>query len=334
MVIGTDGTGMSRQAFSVSYSGSARLDDHTIDVEALAPALVAFGRLIREANFEFNGKKSTSKVFVVSDFEHECFQINFEALVNLYQQLQTLLGVSDVKTAKEVLEWIGLFRVGKAGLGSLTFFEYLKWKKGRKVESTEILDKDPAGTISVKVEGDNNKVIIYQPIFHLANNAKALKAARDAFTPIGQDGFEDIEFRNADEIFDTFKPLDSEAIIASCNRGLLEIGEEVPEVETTTAWLSVYSPVFDEASDKWRFKYGKDTIYADISNTNMAHHAIEKGGVLIEDAYQVRLEITTPRDRKGKAGKPTYKILQIIKFIPGTPTPPTQVDMFNGDKDG
>ncbi len=40
---------MSRQEFSIAYSGSGRSSDHTMDVEVLAPALMALGRLIREA---------------------------------------------------------------------------------------------------------------------------------------------------------------------------------------------------------------------------------------------------------------------------------------------
>jgi hypothetical protein len=47
---------MSRQEFSVAYLGDHRHDDHSIDVQVLAPALLAFGRLLREANNEFNGK--------------------------------------------------------------------------------------------------------------------------------------------------------------------------------------------------------------------------------------------------------------------------------------
>lgn len=75
---------MSRKEFSVAYSGKAREEDHSIDVESLAPALLAFGKLIREANSEANGKSATSKVFVISDFEHKCFNINFEVVLTYY----------------------------------------------------------------------------------------------------------------------------------------------------------------------------------------------------------------------------------------------------------
>ncbi len=94
---------MSRHSFSVAYDGADRSDDHSMPVEALAPALLAFGKLIREANAEFNGKRATAKVMVVSDFERKCFNINFEVILSIYEQVRTLLGSEEAKTAKDVL---------------------------------------------------------------------------------------------------------------------------------------------------------------------------------------------------------------------------------------
>jgi hypothetical protein len=66
---------VSKQEFSISYDGEALAiaGEHSIDVQTPAPALAAIGKLIREANSEFNGKRSTAKVLVVSDFEQKCF---------------------------------------------------------------------------------------------------------------------------------------------------------------------------------------------------------------------------------------------------------------------
>ncbi len=69
------GDRLSSQAFQVAYDGED--GGHSMDVEQLGPALQAFGKLIREANAQLNGKKATVRVFVVSDFEHRCFNINF-----------------------------------------------------------------------------------------------------------------------------------------------------------------------------------------------------------------------------------------------------------------
>ncbi len=310
---------MTRQDFSIAYNGSARADIHTIDVEALSPALLAVGRLIREASKEVNGKKATTKVLVKSDFEHKCFYINFELLSGAWEQVRALIGMENVKSAKELLEWIGL--VKPTVVGSLSFLAYLQLKNGRNVDKTmELVDKDQAGTIVVHIAGDGNTVNVDKSIFNLSQNPAALKATRDILSPIGQDGFDRMELRDNGSITETIDAEATKRIVSSCNSMLLELGEDKPEITSTSAWLTVYSPVFDPASKVWEFKYGGERISADISETSIASETIRRGQSCIEDAYHVKLEVTTPRDSKGKPGKPSYKILKVIHFVPAPPT--------------
>jgi hypothetical protein len=332
MADGPEDSDVSRQLFSVAYAGQAA-DVHSIDVEALAPALLAFGKLIRAANAEFNGDRATAKVLVASDFEHKCFNINFESVVSVIETIKGLMGiVESTKSAREILEWLGILSPPGA---AISYLGYLKWKRGRKIiEKTELADQDVAGTVRVTVEGvtvtgDGNTIIVSPHILNLAANPKALKATRDAFTPIGQDGFDRVELRDGEALLETIEADETQAILASCNEGIDEADKTTPNVETTTAWLSVYSPVLDPQSDKWRFRLGMDKVYVDISETQIAERAVERGGVMLNDAYHATLEITTPRNSKGKAGKPSYKILNVIKFVPGSLTG-SQGDLFGG----
>ena len=186
---------VSKFEFSIAYDGVALAEtgDHSIDVQTLAPALLAIGKLIREANAEFNGKKSTANVRVVSDFEHRCFNINFEVIVGWYAQLQTLLGSESVKTANDILEWLGLIGVPTS---ALTYLGFLKWKNGRKViEANPLTDIDRSGVVEVRVEGDSNTIQVHNHVYHLSENPRALRATRDAFLPLGQDGFDNMKVR-------------------------------------------------------------------------------------------------------------------------------------------
>ena len=215
----------------------------------------------------------------------------------------------------------------------LSFLKYLKWKAGRKVEKVTT-DADPTGSITVRVEGDGNTVNINRNVFNLSLNAKALRATRDAFLPLGQDGFDSVRIgRPASE--DETDVLDSEAverIVASCTVGIEEAKETDPEIEVTSAWLSVYSPVYDLSAPNWRFRLGKEVIYADISETKIAQEALGRGGALADDAYQVRLEITTLIDAQGKKKDPTYKILSVTRFVGATPM--HQSSLFSGPGEG
>ncbi|MBG0794315.1 hypothetical protein IYY11_13205 [Methylocystis sp. H62] len=319
LVAGGRGAEMSRQKFSVAYSGRDRPDDHSIDAESLGPALVAFGRLIREANSEFNDKRAAAKVLVVSDFEHKCFNINFEVVMSVFEHVKSLIGDDKVSTAKDILEWIGL--VKPIALSSLTYLGYLKWKNGRKViNTTTLVDQDKSGFVGVQVEGEHNPIVINQHVYNMSINPKALKATRDALSPVGSDGFDSIDLRDEGHIVDKLDHKKIDEILSSCNAGLEEIGEESPEVEETSAWLSVYSPVYDLSADKWRFKLGKEPVYVDISETEIARDALARGGALADDAYFVTLQVTTPKDKSGKIGKQSYKIIEVRRFIGAKPT--------------
>lgn len=305
---------VSRYQFSIAYTGDERGADHSISVEALAPALLAFGKLMREANAELNGPKTRANVYVVSDFEHKCFNINFDLALSFYEQVKSFVQASEAKDAKEILEWIGI--IGSASTVPLSFLGYLRWKKGRK---TTLTDKGPSGNVVVSVEGEGASVTINQHIYNMSQNVNALKATRDAFLPIGQDGFEKVEVRQAESVVTIIDPIQIKDIVASCTTALAETKEKKPEVEITTAWLSVYSPVYDEKAENWRFRLGTEIIYADISETSISHDALERGGALTDDTYQVKLEITVVVDENGNRSKAHYKVLEVIRFVPAAP---------------
>lgn len=311
---------VSRKSFSVAYDGPNRADDHTIDVDVLAPALLAFGRLVREANKEANGKAATARVLVVSDFEHKCFNVNFDVVLTLYEQAKQLVGLQEVKDAKDILEWLDLI-VGGTVASGLGFLAYLRWKRGRKVEDvSQITDTDQSGMVAVRVEGERNHVVIHNHTYNLSTNPKALSAARDALSPIGSDGFDNMTLRDGEKIVRKIEKDEADAIITSCVSGIEEAKDITPAVEETTAWLTVYSPVYEAKAETWRFKLGQEVIYVDISQTTIAQDAMTRGGAMIDDTYQVRLEITTQTGTDGKPKKPTYKVFKVLRFLAAPPS--------------
>jgi hypothetical protein len=149
--------------------------------------------------------------------------------------------------------------------------------------------------------------------------------------PACQEGFDNVKVKEGSEVVGVIDWAEVESIVASCNVGIEESKETEPEIEVTTAWLSVYSPVYDLAAPKWRFRFGKEIIYADISETNIAQQAMERGAVGVDDAYLVRLQITTEVDSQGRKKEPEYKILEVLRFVPAQPAA-RQGSLFDGDQ--
>lgn len=132
----------------------------------------------------------------------------------------------------------------------------------------------------------------------------------------------------AGSIAEDFSPKEVTDIAASCVKGIEESKEvNEPEVEETPAWLSVYSPVYDPKATSWRFRLGKDKVYVDITETSISQDALDRGGALSEDAYQVILEVTTAFDAQNKPKEPSYKIKKVIRFVPAPNT--RQASLFD-----
>lgn len=229
--------------------------------------------------------------------------------------------MKDVKDAKEILEWLDLLKVGGlGGVSTLGFLQFLKWRKGRRIASRNILsDSSASGIVQVSVEGDGNTVNVTPQTLNLAGNPRALAAVRDALSPVGADGFDRLEVRDGDEIVAGIDLSETDDIISSCNAGIEEAQNLEPDIEETTAWLTVYSPVYDASADRWRFRLGREVIYADISETEIASDSLRRGGAPADDTYQVRLEVTIGRTPDGKRKKPTYRILKVLRFLPANP---------------
>lgn len=313
---------MDAYRFEVAFDGPA-LQDHSIDVQDLAPALLGLGELLRQVNAEFNGDASKVKLLVNSDFEHKCFNVNLELVQSLYEAVKSFLDSTDIKTAKDLLEWLQIIGGGTlvSGFGLLGYWQL---KNGRAVESvSEIKDSDSRGSVLVRFRGDGNSVTVNRNVYHLGENPKVAAAALKAF-PIQEGRIEKIEVR-AEDGGTTLTPESFAPIRASCET--VRAAEDVPldEPQPIVAHLRVYSPVYDPKAEKWRFTFGGHVIYADITATTIATDAIARGGAMINELYKVRMTVTEYQTPTGQF-RHEYKIIEVLDF---SPAPPGQPGLFD-----
>jgi hypothetical protein len=303
---------VNRQRFQVSYfEGEA--DEHAMDADVLGPALVAYSKLLRAANAELNKDNTSVRVLVDSEFEHRCFQVNFELIQTVIQHINDLLDGTGIKNATDLLKAIGM--IGMAG-ATVTggVLGYLKWKNGRKVESAQAVEKSP-GTLVVKAEGDGNTINITNNVYCLAQNSDVLDAIEGTLAPItGKKETSKIEFREDDKAAATVLTHEEvRAIIASASdRGEsppIAVEEEKPK--TVTAVLYTYGPVFDAKAPNWRFRYRNKPIYADVRDTTIAKDAVARGKSSMDDRYRVRMQVKPPAN---EGGEPHYKIVEVLDF--------------------
>ena len=96
---------MSSTSFQVVYDGPA-LAGSTINVRDLAPALLAFGDVIEQANMTLNNGQTSISLRVNASFKSGCFGIDFSVVQSLIDQVAGLFKEPVVVAAKELAEQI------------------------------------------------------------------------------------------------------------------------------------------------------------------------------------------------------------------------------------
>ena len=289
------------------FTGHA-VGDHNMDVTHLGSSLFAVGELCKITNREFNGDQANVHVFVRTDHEHQCFEIVLEVFQSLLSNVQGLIGHPQTQTIKEILEWIGII-----GGPSFGLYKFLGWRKGRKVEVTEIVEKEGKEILTVQIEKGEEKITVRKEVWDLSQNSEAVKMAAKTIQPLQEDGYETIEFEESPDKVQKISK--QEAICISASARNVEKPMEEPQV--FIAWLSVYAPVYEANAKRWRFRFGQNIEYFDISRTNIAKDAIERGGALINDLYHVKVELTQSFNDSGKV-KNTCSIVEVIEFRPAS----------------
>lgn len=298
----------SRVVFQVAYDGEA-LRDHYMDVHQLAPALLAFGDLVKAANRELNGDKVKVNLLVSSDFEHRCFNIDFEIVQTMYDTVKSFLKDDSVQTAKDIAEWLGIL----GGAPAVALIGYLRYRRGRQIESATTIEQgDDTGKVAIRFQGDGNTINVHQHVYRLGESSPVRQAMVKVLAPLDDPGIDSVEFRENDMPVVRVADEDADAIRQSCEVG----GDDAIDPQVVQARLTLYAAVFDPAAKKWKFRYAGNVIDVDISETSIATDAIKRGGVYLSDVYRVDLEITEEKTRSG-AFTNRYKIKRVHSFNPG-----------------
>lgn len=304
----------SRATFQIAYNGPATAR-HSMDVQQLGPALLSVGDLCREANVVIYGPDAPDvNVHVRANFEEGCFDIIFD-LIQTITEVSTLIRTSEVADAKSLLEWIGLIGGGSTAICT-SLWAFLKWKRGRKISSTEEV-KNEIGSITYKitVEGDGNSTEISAPVHQLATSPRVRSAQRGVVAPLRQDGIDSVEVRENGE------PL-TELTKAEYDDGAFDIlegdvtGEASLEPQEFNCVLRIRGPVFAEHA-KWQFYLGEQRISATIRDESFVKRVFGDGIRFgVGDCLHVRLRLTQILTPSG-GYRNNYDILSVTKLEPG-----------------
>jgi len=250
---------MSNTSFQVVYDGPA-LAGSTIDVRELAPALLAFGDVIEQANYTLNDGRTSVALRVNASFKSGCFGIEFSVVQSLMNQVAALFKEPAVVSAKEVTEHLGfVYAKGAATVGGVLYV--IKWLRNRKIKRVVLLDNGLA-----RIELDDDQLETEQRTIALLRNFKLRQALEAAVVkPLEREGYETVAI--------SAKPENGFFTISKAERNYFEAPpaetEELAD-QTAKANLQLVNVAFKD-DNKWRFFDGTTQFHAAILDERFVH---------------------------------------------------------------
>lgn len=165
----------SNSEFRVSYEGGA-LQEHTMDVKDLAPALIAFGELFTRANALLNSK-DISVSLKVRATQPGSFELLL-LLSNVYHTTTQFLSSDMVTSATTLFSIItGVPKVGDS------LFKVIKKLKGHKPQITQSKD-------GFYLKADNIEIRISEEVLKVFQDNEVKRLAQSVVEPLYRDGID------------------------------------------------------------------------------------------------------------------------------------------------
>lgn len=309
---------MSSYEALIRYDGPI-LADHKMDVEHIAPAMLALSNLCKRANELASDGRARVQVFVKLDVEQHCVEFKIEVLKTIYEHVKGLIDLEDVVTAKTIIEWLMIGSGPVIGL-----FTLLRMLGGRKPDSISMVVKDGRDVTQIVAGGD---VFLVHPITaQLLADPRALNDAKSVVRPAELEGYEKVEFEDRGRIAETITKQDAILIEATPLIGESPPPSNIIPAANLSAKVKIRKAVY-EGTGKWTVLYDKVRDMA-ITDTGwladfQANREQAPPGSWLKVDIQISAIKLDSNDRQIE--EPTYTITKVH----GVDPPHSQGDMFD-----
>lgn len=265
----------SKKVITIAYCGPA-VDNGTMDVRDLAPALLAFSDFIEDANKIINNDDSRVSVRVNADFARGSFEVQLAVIKTIAQQLQALWNDSGAD-ADTILALLG-FSVAAKKYGLI---DLIKEIAGRAIKSIAKSVEQPGKSL-ISIEGDNNVIVVDSKVADLYQSSAIRQNIGKVISPVKQDGINAFEIRGENE-----NGAKVAKQITKEEGDFFETKEHAKDMTNVTrqsVWGKVLNVSFEDL--KWKLSLGDAKIYATLDDAvfkeKMDKHEVwfEKGDML------------------------------------------------------
>jgi len=292
---------ISKTVFEIAYEGPAV--DGTMDVRELAPALLALGDLIENANRVIGDPETQIRVVVRSSFEKGSFQITLELIQTLTEQIKLFLELQSANAPSiKILSFIGFI----AGSG-ISLLNLLKHLRGRPIKKATILEN---GNVRLELDGENGQfdyIEVDENVIRLYRDYSVRKNLQKVLSPLEREGIDGFSVRKNKEVIEGISKDEYNYYIAP-----EPVSEEKSITNTRKTFVNIVEIAFEKGL-KWRFSDGDNKFYAIMDDKEFLNR-IEKGKKFAKgDVLEVILETTQIATTSGI--KNEHRVVKVINHI-------------------
>ena len=293
-----------RAEFTIYYDGEA-LRDSRMDVRDLAPALLALGDLLEQANRVINGDKATVRV-TVKAFQPGCFGISLEVSQSLGTMVMDLFRPgSETRNALEILALLGLNPV-TIGMG---LFALIKKMRGKNPKATKRLEN---GNVAMEFDSDTGvteNIEVAPEVAELYADKPVRLAADKTMDPLRSEGIASISIKHNDELA---------PIVHRDEAPFFDIAaaqpEDIPVSESEAERvLAIVSLSFKE-DNKWRLSDGSATWNVKISDAKFLTRVAE-GRADFAKGDMLKVRLSTKSSMTSEGLKTEYEAVEVLEHI-------------------
>lgn len=294
---------MSDANLTLVFDGPA-VENGEIDVQDLAPALLAIGELIQAANQEINGNRAQISVKVRATAEGS-FEVGLALIQSLMENAKSLFDFAaenkdGIAAANELTDLLFKIVGGTVTMGG-GLFALVKFLKGRKPDMIEHKDGD------VHIHIGDNFFIANQRTFQLAGSVAVREQAKKAIATLSNNGINKIKVKRSGH---------DDLEVSKSEVGYFEYEDTEEELadETRTMTLQIISLSFKE-DNKWRVTDGGDSFSAVIEDTCFLNK-IAKNEIAFSKGDYLVCEVREKQLRSSKGLKKERSIIQVKDHKP------------------
>jgi hypothetical protein len=282
------------QSFWIKYDGEA-LADHTIDVEDLAPALLALPTLIQESDRIVNNGDSKISVRVMAPVAGS-FEVWFSVFREGSEQAVDFFNSPDASALTNATSLLWWGTATTAGL--VAFVRFMKGREPRKVT--------PIDERQVEIEIDAGRMKVPTSVWELYQSTKVRAAFYQIVKPLEKDGMDKVEFNG--QMGQTAEVIKGEAQFYSPKSEYVESLEELAPRET---FVNVVLLWFRDGN-KWRFSEGGNEWWAEIKDQDFIESLL-KGEQTISANDFLKVVVKQTQTRLGSVIHSDYEILKVLE---------------------